>query len=700
MIRKFITGVTLFLTIFSTAITPVLADNTRYHEDPDVPQQIFSGISLLHYYSDSLDTVLQRNPEATEAALEIMPFASIPPELVNATTDFSVFGIALSHSITELFELWQQQNELLGRYQLHEAVRLGEQMAEGLPPAREQLRQLTLAAESTGDYLNVGSALPQSEIKLAYDEIIYKLGQLEAMLDLLSRPLFDGIIPGLTPEELEELLKTVDLERLKDLLSDGLIPGLTPEKLEELLKTEDLERLEDLLKDIFKPTTLTLYIEPLEAFVGDDVDFTVVLDSNGEPLGNRNVDLIVDNTRHSTVTTNAQGYFEGKLQIPYRYLPTLAVRAIYYPEDNDIGVYLGSASELVYLAVKYYSATLDLKVDGLISPGQTPVLSGTFDYGQSPVMDKREVMLYLGDVEKGNFEVGTTFEIPLHLPPEIELGNHTLTASSHSNERYAPVVSSYILNVTRVETICELDMPGMAFIPGNIDLAGKLYSETGPLENATIISDINGSTARIYSTGDGSFAGQMVMGMDFGLLGYRQYNIQITPGEPWNAPLTMSGNIFIINFVNLITVLAALAAISLFLHFRLRRYSSKSIDDSFSPAGVAGGIPASAFVATHGNDTTAINYPRKDTLYNSIINLYIQTLKLVQKMVSVNLKPEQTLREYAAQTHPKLGFPGRIFVQFTHFVEKLIYSAYKPTDEDVGKSQQLSSSIKAEGALK
>ncbi len=51
------------------------------HEDPEIANPVFSGISLLRYYSDSLDFVLRKVPTEVEARLEKMPFANIPKSL-------------------------------------------------------------------------------------------------------------------------------------------------------------------------------------------------------------------------------------------------------------------------------------------------------------------------------------------------------------------------------------------------------------------------------------------------------------------------------------------------------------------------------------------------------------------------------------------------------------------------------------------
>jgi len=686
MIKKYIAVVILFLTIFSLTTTPVYAADTEYHENPSIAEQIFSAISLLHYYSSSLDTVLQKNPGATETALEKMPFANIPQELDIATGDFAVFGISLSNSIANLFDLWQKENELLRQYQLDEAGKLGKLIAEGLPQARDQLAQLTYAVESTGSFLNIDSASPQGELKLTYDEIMDKLRQLGDMLDLLSRPLFDiGVLQSADQDKLAEVL------------------GITPEQLQDLLKPENINELLDLLQsaglgllqEIFEPTILTLVIEPLEAFVGDEVNFKVVLTANGKPLGNRDINIIFNSTQYTTIATDAQGSYQGQLKIPYWYIPDIEIQAIYYPEAQDIGTYLGSVSQITKLTIKYYTASLGLSVDGQVYPGKTPILSGIFDYGQSPFMAERKILFYFDDDEIANLNVPVSFEIPFNLASDIELRNHILTISAPANGRYAPVITNYVIEVTQATTILDLNISGIAVIPGTIDLAGELYSDVGPLENASITSKMDKSVTQIYSSQDGSFTGQIKIGMGLNLLGYQQMVVQIQPSEPWNAPLTITRDIFIINLVNCGIILVTLAALSLFLRSKLRKHSNIH---SKIPTGLIEGaplVPVAVFETKVDTNTVIIKNTRdNDDLFTSIINWYIRALKLVQGITLAMLKPQQTLREYAAESNHKLGLIGKVFFEFTYLIERLIYSSYKPTHEDLEKSRQLSHAIK------
>jgi hypothetical protein len=82
--------------------------------------------------------------------LSKMPFANIPPALDGATTDFADYGVKISYSIKDLFQLWDSQNMLAAQSRLNEAAAFFDKISAGLPEARLELSQLEIAAETTG----------------------------------------------------------------------------------------------------------------------------------------------------------------------------------------------------------------------------------------------------------------------------------------------------------------------------------------------------------------------------------------------------------------------------------------------------------------------------------------------------------------------------------------------------------------------
>ncbi|HAS04560.1 MAG TPA: hypothetical protein DCR71_02190, partial [Dehalococcoidia bacterium] len=479
-------------------------------------------------------------------------------------------------------------------------------------------------------------------------EIIDKLNRIESMLDLFNRPLID--------------------------------PG----------HNED-----------YQPTALSLVIEENEAFVGDVIDITIKLTSNDTPLPDRNIILLLNGTDHQTVNTDRQGYYQGQLTLPYWYMPEIAIQAVYYPEGQDIGIYLGSTSPISTLALKYYTASLNLLVEGHAYPGQSPILYGNLDYKDCPVLNERLFNVYLDDDFVDNIISSTSFESLINLPGDIELGWHTVIVSSSSDKRYAPVISYYNINVTQAAVFLDLIIPSISVIPGNINLNGDLYSETGLLENALITFGINEKITQFYGSADGTFSGQIKKGMELSLLGYQQINVQIQPSEPWNAPLKETFNIYVINIANMGIITAVLIIISVILRANIRKRSRFYPKPTFENIEDSSPVPIS-LIKTKSDKDTVILWEKqpKDGIYIHIIEWYARALKMIEKISASVLKPHQTLREYAEENSLKLGVLNKIFIDFTLFIERILYSDYKPTEEDVAESRHYSDSIRNEGTVK
>ena len=193
-----------------------------------------------------------------------------------------------------------------------------------------------------------------------------------------------------------------------------------------------------------------------------------------------------------TIQTDAQGEFQGTFQLPYLYISQMPVQAIYYPQGNDAGVYLAATSPVIKMTVLFYAAQLTLQVNNTAYPGKEAMLTGTFNYGDAPVLTQRTAELYLDNALEEQFNAGPVFNQGIMLNGQITPGKHSITISAPADGRYAPVMASYVLNVTLATTNLDLHLPVIGLIPGSIQLSGKLYSSAGPLANAAVV--ITGGT--------------------------------------------------------------------------------------------------------------------------------------------------------------------------------------------------------------
>ncbi len=647
-LQKMIVGAIICLVVFYTINPSVFA--AEPHQDPETAEPVFSGISLFRYYSNSLDFVLKKDIGEVEARLEKMPFANVPQALEEVTDDFAASSISISHLVVDIDEDLSKLRALMGQFRLDEATVLSDETYSKLSLADGELERMEEATETTGREFRVFSAPEGSDLRRSYDEVLARIERIREMLGLY-----------------------------KDMMANLL-----------LVRTQTGE--------VLSPTERSLKIEPVVAFVGDSIRFEGVLTSNGKPLAGREIDILLNGSRYLTARTRTDGHYQGTLQVPYWYIPEMDLQALYYPRDEDIGLYIASLSPVVKLKVLYYEAGLKVTVEDKAYPGLETTVSGKFDYGQSPLLIERKVEIYLDDVFIAEFKAREEFAQKIKLSPELDVGKYTITVSAVAAERYSPVVASAILDVTKAPLILDINIPAVALIPGGIGLGGKLYSEVGPVNGAQIRMGLGKSQVELVSSEDGTFDTEIKMGMGFSLIGSQDLGIQVIPQEPWHATLTTTRNMVVINMVNWGGILVLLTFLGIFLpgrlRGRLRMYSWRRT----RPA-VAITQPEPAPVYSESVLVPALTEESGETNgepRNRIFYWYRLVLRLVQRMSRALLRPQQTLREFARENNRTLGPAAKYFIELTRMVEKLLYSRYRPTGGDVEKSKQLSHTIEEE----
>ena len=184
------------------------------------------------------------------------------------------------------------------------------------------------------------------------------------------------------------------LSVLRGLAALSATDGLTVVYNEVMAKLQDLSNMLDSVKPFpslpaqlaasLTPTALTLTVTPATAYVGDKVNFTGALSSQGKPLSERTITMLLNNADLLTVQTDANGQFQGTFQLPYLYISPMPMQAIYYPQGNDAGVYLAATSPITNLTVLFYTAKLTLQQNNTAYPGKESTVTGTFDYGNAP----------------------------------------------------------------------------------------------------------------------------------------------------------------------------------------------------------------------------------------------------------------------------------------------------------------------------
>jgi len=616
------------------------------HEDPDTARTVFSGLALFKYYSGALDYVLQRNPAEVDFRLLKMPFANIPPEIEKPTAIFTANSMGISLDLAAIYDGHLKCIELLQQFRVHEAAAQSKQLADNMTQARDELDLLKGAAVSAGEYFKATAPKAGTDLKNSYQEVLDKIDRIRKILDLM-----------------EDSLKSTAAN----------IEGL-------------------------KSAELTLGVQPVSVYVGEDIQFEGRLTSEGRPLAGRELNVTLDGQPFIEAVTDADGRYSGKLQAPYWYIPQIKVQALYYPQGDDAGNYIAAVSPEIAVALLFYQADLVLELDSKAFPGLGTTVAGRFDYGQDPPPAQRDVEIYLDDNFTAGLKALTAFSQKIAISPDIDPGKHDVTVSAAAFGRYAPVIASGVLDVTRASPILELEIPVIAIIPGSFTARGRVYSEAGPLAGDVVGISLGQAQARAITGEDGRFDVDLTTAWDLGLIGSQDLLIKIIPQVSWNSPLSEARSMIVLNIINLSAALLLLALLGFYLPGRLKKRLGAAAGTKtrrVAPEGVPRTAPiyvravTAAVASAEGNAVNEGAGRIPGGARGAILYYY----RLVLKISKAVYKPQQTLREFAAEHGGVLGPASKYFMELNYLVERLLYSPHQPAEDDMVNSQQLSQSI-------
>lgn len=615
------------------------------HEDPQTAKSLLSGVPSFVIDPSYQDLVLQMNPEEVKALLKTRSFADIAQSLKQAIDNFDSSKAYISDTLAKIEDTLGKLRTLTGPQKLGEANQLSKEISARLSQASRELDQIETATKTTGSALQISLVPSGSSLRQSYDDLLVSIADARKVLELDKSILanFSKVIAGEFPSS----------------------------------------------------SNITLIISPAVAFVGDNISFEGVLTADQGLMANRDINILLNNSLSTTVRTDAKGHYQGTLQVPYRYLPGMDVQAIYNPQGADANLYPVSMSPVAKLKVLFFDAGLKLTAEDKAYPGLETKVTGSFDYGQSLPLNARRVEIYFDGVLLSQDMVQESFTQQIMVPSDADPGKHIITVSSAAAGRYSPVVASANLTVTRVTPILDLRAPRIAVIPWSVGLRGKVYSELGPLSGASIKIGTGRAQVELVSSNDGSFDTKLKLGMGFGLIGSQDLVIQIIPQEPWNAPLNTTSSLTIVNAVSSGAVVVMLIFLGIYLQSRLRRGVVVSPEivmrpkkEALPPESVPAYSERAMVRASTEDGIETSGEPR-----NIIFYWYRLAARFLQGITKTLSGPQVTLREFANESRKALGPAGKYFIEFTRVVERLLYSQYRPTEQDVKESKRLSQNV-------
>jgi hypothetical protein len=152
----------------------------------------------------------------------------------------------------------------------------------------------------------------------------------------------------------------------------------------------------------------------------------------------------------------------------------------------------------------------------------------------------------------------------------------------------------------------------------------------------------------------------------------------------------------VVNIVNCGSILIILVSLGVYLPRKLKRRFGVHFRRRESPTEVitqpepAPTYSQSVLFPVPDEESGKIHMEPKDRIFY----WYRFVVRIIQGITRALLKPQQTLREFASESSRVIGPASRYFTEFTRIIETLLYSPYKPTEDDAQKSEHISNTIK------
>lgn len=601
------------------------------HEDPSTATESPNPVLLLLFYGDVFDLVNAAQYQEAKSLLNTRQYANIPDEIRYLIERYDTLSSQLILSLDSIELYLNEASYLLSDYRLDEARDKLDNAESSISEVRITLDDLIMATAAFGDELGALALSASADVKEAFDRLTDLVSRLEHLLNELNRLLYN--------------------------LSD----------------TYDIRIQEDLI-----PTDLTLDITPITAFVGDSIVASGSLTCNGSPLADRMINLLLDDDPFSAYT-GSDGSYSLVIDIPYRYVSTITLGSSFHPSGNDIGQYLPSQSPLVNLQVNYYTTTLEVSAPDTALPGLPINIYGQISSTGSGIY--RQVKVFL-DGEQLAVEMALdSFNINMTLPEQTPVGEHLLTITVTSMERYAPASSSLSIDISKLPIEADIKSPTFTTIPKEINISGLVYIDTGPIQDAQVSIVFKDTTVTVTTSSLGLFSATLDLPMELSLIGPQEFTVIIEPAEAYYSSLELTRWIFTVNPTSIGIMLVISFSMGLVIYKAIRPKKKRS-DEVSSPYETKSTKPIEI------SQVTSRKHDFPGTR-GKVYSAYFDSLESVEKATNIYLTDNTTLSEYRLIVRPEIEASFASFSDLTTLAEVAIYSIHRLDETTVQRAKEL-----------
>jgi hypothetical protein len=534
--------------------------------------------------------------------------------------------------------LLDEASTLLADYQISASKQKLDAAEAAIPGAQLILKEIEATTNILSDRLGVLAPLAGTEIRQAYDRLVEIQHRLRQRID-----------------ELNQLRQS-------------------------LAQRQEIQAVELI------PTELSLGITPPSVFVGDSITASGRLTADGRPLANRKLTLLLDNEPLLAITTDLDGSYVTDITIPYIYVSTMTLRAIYTPAANDIGIYQGSQSPPVIVNTRFYLTLLEASAPETAHPGLPITISGHVSSTDEPV--DRIIKVLLDNTQLAEEITEGQFSLQIALPPQIPTGEHNLTVVAAPQERYSGASMSLSINISRLPIQADIKVPPLMVIPRPLQISGKVYHNLDPIQDARLSLTFRDLSTTVKTASDGSFTTTINVPLDLLLVGPQELIVTIEPVEPWHNSLQIEKRIFTINPANIGLILVAVISLGPLVLSRVRTRPPSRREKMVTPEARRREPPAVAPPPRLKHQLTGIK--------GRILSAYLDGLEAVEKVTSIPLAPHTSLREFVNAATSQLPTAIKPFTELTTKAEIALYSAHTLDEDTAIRAEQLATTIKQE----
>ncbi len=621
------------------------------HENPSEVGETLSPLWLLHWYGDILQLMAMENYSEALKLIEECGRLYIPSDLRYLFERFNELLLRLDEELNETDALLTEAYNLMETYRLEKLREKLEEASISLGRANITLIELMEALDELSRRIGVYSAPPGSEIRIYYERL---RGLIDEIREIWRRYL--------------ELLKEVAGESSL-LVGEAILP--------EIIEEETLPTL--------RSTSLSLYLNQTHVFVGRFVEAYGLLESEGNPLPNRTIQILLEDRIISRSETNSSGWFSIRFRVPYIYVDKLRCRAVFIPIGEDVGIYSANESDVVEINLIFYRVSVDVSHSNEGYPGRLFNITGRVSTEEGVGVSSLDVAAYLAGV-KSTARSGDDgrFNLSLQIPEDTAVGSYILTIESQPSDVYAPGKYSASIDVTRAKLSLEVEAPRYLILPGVLRIEGRAFSKLA-LRRGLIHLHLKGYENSTEIRSDGSFTCNLRIPLLNIILGFYRLEVEVEPLEPWNSRASWRSSILLVNPLNLsLTLTFSMALIYLTpKRLRIRRRIGREVK---APIGAIeegeGEVPPPKMVI-------------EETL-DPVLMAYLKALEAVIEATGLTPHPSETMREFWMRSAPYLDARSEVFLELTRIAEVALYSRTGPSEDEVKRAVELADFLMGE----